>query len=112
MEQASVSKTPAWERYLALAAEVPLKHYRETMEKLGPNPGWAKTQRAFLEMIDDYLAVELKKPVEANISAHEAGGQFRVAFPHQFVRGDQGVFDYMKATMLARKAYEIGRAHV
>ncbi|MCI9457972.1 MAG: hypothetical protein HFE44_13560 [Oscillospiraceae bacterium] len=105
MEQASVSKTPAWERYLSLAAEVPLKHYRETMEKLGPNPGWAKTQRAFLEMIDDYLAVELKKPVEANISAHEAGGQFRVAFPHQFVRGDQGVFDYMKATMLARKAY-------
>ena len=106
MEQATAGtgKTPAWEKYLSLAAEAPLRHYRETMAQLGPNPGWAKAQRAFLEMIDDYLEVELKKPVEANISAHEAGGQFRVAFPHQFVRGNQQVFDYMKAIMVARKA--------
>ena len=89
MEQ---EKRPAWEAYLSLAAEEPLKHYREVLESLGTNPGWAKTQQAFLKMIDEYLSVELAKPVDANISAHEAGGQFRVAFPHQFVRGDEKVF--------------------
>lgn len=102
MEQ---TKSPAWETYLSLAAEGPLKHYREVIESLGTNPGWAKTQQAFLTMIDEYLSVELAKPVDANISAHEAGGQFRVAFAHQFVRGDEKVFSYMKETMLSRKCY-------
>lgn len=102
---ANASSVPAWEKYLSLAAEKPLAHYREVISTLGPNPGWAKVQQAFLDMIDDYLDVELAKPVEANISAHEAGGQFRVAFPHQMVRGDQRVFDYMRETMLARKRY-------
>ena len=41
------TKTPAWEKYLSLAAEEPLKHYREVVEELGPNPGWARIQQAF-----------------------------------------------------------------
>lgn len=101
----STAKTPAWEKYLSLAAEKPLAHYRKVISDLGPEPGWARAQQAFLTMIDEYLDAELKKPVEENIHTHEAGGQFRVAFPHQFVRGDKAVFDYMKSTMLARKRY-------
>lgn len=96
---------PAYERYLSLAQDEHLKHYRQVKAELGENPGWAKLQQAFLRMMEDYFAVELKKPVEENIHTHEAGGQFRIAFPHQLARGDEALFGYMKQIMEARKKY-------
>jgi hypothetical protein len=68
-------------------------------------PGWASAQQLFLQMIDDYLDAELKKDVAQNIHAHEAGGQFRIAFPHQMIRARQDVFDYMRAVMLCRQKW-------
>ncbi len=43
---------------------------------------WAKLQQCFLDMVDAYLAAETEKEIGLNIGAHEAGGQFRIAFPH------------------------------
>ena len=96
---------PAYERYLSLSAKKPLKQYRQLKEQLGEHPGWAKLQQAFLDMIKQYLEVELQKPVTLNIKAHEAGGQFRIAFAHQMARGDARVYEYMQQIMEARKKY-------
>lgn len=54
-------------------------------------------------MIEDYLHKEMAKPVEANIDAHEDGGQFRIAFPYQTVRSDKALAEYMKKMVEAVK---------
>jgi len=96
---------PMWQRYMELA-QGPLKEEYEGMIKAcGQNPGWADCQRVFLAWMDKYLSEELEKPIGLNIGAHEAGGQFRVAFAHQLVRGRDDVFAYMEKMMEARKAF-------
>ena len=83
------------EKYLALAT--PENRERYEGWKRGLPEDWAGGQAAFLRMTEEYLRKEETKPVEANIGAHEAGGQFRIAIPYLTVRDD--------AMVEARKAY-------
>lgn len=91
--------------YVDLATPENRQWYQRQMAAYQRRPGWASAQQLFLQMIDDYLDAELKKDVAQNIHAHEAGGQFRIAFPHQMIRARQDVFDYMRAVMLCRQKW-------
>lgn len=91
------------EKYLSLATPENRALYEEWKDGLSED--WAGGQAAFLRMIEDYLRKEMAKPVEANIDAHEAGGQFRIAFPYQTVRSDKALAEYMKKMVEARRAY-------
>lgn len=91
------------EKYLALATPENRKLYEDW--KRGLPEDWAGSQAAYLRMTEDYLQKEEKKPVELNIGAHEAGGQFRVAIPYLTVRDDEELKNYMKRMVEARKAY-------
>ncbi len=66
---------------------------------------WAKLQIAFLDIIDEYLAVETTKDIGANIHTHEAGGQFRIAIPHMFVRRNENTIGYMENLLKARREW-------
>lgn len=90
------------ERFLDGAKEPYRTRCKEILKE---NTGWEALQQRFLKMIDDYISVETKKPVASNIFQHEAGGQLRIAFPHQLVRGDDRLSGYMQETMEARKRY-------
>jgi hypothetical protein len=90
------------EVYLSLAKE-PWRS--EFARVLSENTDWYSLQQRFLESIDRYIGEETGKPVEKNIGSHEAGGQFRIAFPHRFVRGDKEWLGYLKALIEARKKY-------
>ena len=91
------------EKYLALAT--PENRERYEGWKRGLPEDWAGGQAAFLRMTEEYLRKEETKPVEANIGAHEAGGQFRIAIPYLTVRDDAALKEYMKKMVEARKAY-------
>lgn len=93
---------PATLSFLSLAAEEDREGALRTQEQAG---GWAGMQQAFLRMVDEYLESELRKPVEENISAHEAGGQWRIAFPHLAVRRHEGAVRRLQELMLARKRW-------
>ena len=66
---------------------------------------WVKLQGAFLSMIDEYLLAEVKKDVNENINAHEAGGHFRIAFPHLFVHRNKDTIKYMEEMIHARRLW-------
>jgi len=67
---------------------------------------WATMQRSFLRMIDAYIETELAKPVEDNVEKHEAGGQWRIAFPHLALRHDARLAERLHDLMVARKEYQ------
>ena len=92
-----MNKKPAVKSPEELEAEV-----MDLFEKSKGQAGWAVLQNGFMEMIDDYVEVELSKDPDHDINNHEAGGQWRIGFPHQAIRGDSRVGEYMKATMEAR----------
>jgi len=99
---------PATRRFLALADEDGRRRFAQLE---GEASGWAEMQQAFLKMVDAYLEFERGKPVEENINAHEAGGQWRIAFPHLAVRGDRRVAQRLGETMAARKAWTDANFH-
>jgi hypothetical protein len=90
------------EVFLELAQE---PYRSECRRLLNENKDWQALQQRFLEQIDDDLAAERAKPLDMNISSHEAGGQFRIAFPHLMVRGGNETAEYMKNLMKARKRF-------
>jgi len=94
----------ATEQFLALAGPALQDRFSKLLAEAGPG-GWATLQQTLLDLVDEYLAAELRKPVEANIDKHEAGGQWRIAFPHLMVRRDPRVAERLRDVMLARKAY-------
>ncbi|MBQ7063555.1 MAG: hypothetical protein IJM90_01505 [Firmicutes bacterium] len=91
------------EQYLAIAAP----EYRAMYDawKAGLTEDWAGLQKAFIRMTKDYLDKEIQKPLEIHIDSHEAGGQFRIAFPYQTIRSDEKLAKYMKDIVETRKAY-------
>jgi len=101
----SEEKMLMWEKYLCTCPEKDRIKYEDTIRTCGPNPDWALLQKAFLDSTDTYLDVEIGKPVEVKIKNHEAGGQFRIAFPHLMIRSREDVKEYMKALMEARRNY-------
>jgi len=93
------STKPMWQQYMDLCPEKDRVEYEKMMESCGPNPDWAVLQKAFLDGIDQYLDVEIQKPNTKNIRNHEAGGQFRIAFPHLLTRSREDVKTFMKEYM-------------
>ena len=101
----SISTKPMWENFHEGADKELFAQYEAMLADCGENPSWADYQRVFLKWVDKYLNEELEKPIELNIDKHEAGGQFRVAFGHQLIRGRDDVFKYLEDMMAARKKY-------
>ena len=81
--------------------------YKQRCEKVLADCGddWVKLQKAFLDMIDEYMDVEVKKDINLNIHTHEAGGQFRIAFPHLLVRKNDKSIKYLEDTVYARRKW-------
>ncbi|HSV26576.1 MAG TPA: hypothetical protein VLH60_01680, partial [Sedimentisphaerales bacterium] len=93
------------EKFLELAGPAYRHAFDDVLGRAGGPAGWAAAQQGFLKMVDDYVEKELLKPVEAHIGKHEAGGQWRIGFPHLAVRGDNRIAERMAATMSARKKF-------
>jgi hypothetical protein len=67
---------------------------------------WSHRQLSFLKMVDRYISDELKKPPDHQINSHEAGGAWRIAFPHVRVRTDSSsTHERMAAAMNERRKY-------
>ena len=97
---------PETEYWLEFAPPRIRERCRKNLQNLHEPDGWTTIQRSFYEVTDDYLKKELTKPADANIGLHEAGGQWRIAFPHLDVCGDTlGVADRLAETMSARKKW-------
>lgn len=101
-EKCDISAT---ELFLGLAEENIREEYKKVLGNAEAKGDWAVLQQRFLQMIDDYIDKEMEKTVESNIDKHEAGGQWRIAFPHQAVRGNSKVLECMKTHMEARRKW-------
>jgi len=67
---------------------------------------WSHRQLSFLKMVDRYISDELKKTPNYQINSHEAGGAWRIAFPHVRVRVDSSkTHERMAAVMKERRKY-------
>jgi hypothetical protein len=93
------------EKFLELAAPEYRHIFDGVLQEAQGPLGWVRAQQGFLQMVDGYIEKELTKPVEANIGKHEGGGQWRVAFPHLWVRGDGRINTRLAETMAARKKF-------
>jgi hypothetical protein len=91
------------ELYLSKAQEPHKSRCEKILRECGDD--WAKLQTAFLDIIDEYLAVEIAKDEGENIHTHEAGGQFRIAIPHMFVRRNEKTLEYMEGLLNARRKW-------
>lgn len=91
------------ESFLSLAPE----HWRRRCEEaLGAAGGqWAALQRTFLDWVDEYAKEEASRAPDYAIDSHEAGGAWRLVFPHLRVRPDAGILAHMAAVMIARRNY-------
>ncbi len=67
--------------------------------------GWSGAQRDFLEAVDAYARAEQALPPDYQVDSHEAGGHYRLLFPHSLVRGDGSILAGMKAVFAARRAW-------
>ncbi len=89
--------------FLALA---PAAWRQRCTEALAAADGdWAKLQRTFLDWVDEYARQESQRAPDYAIDSHEAGGAWRIIFPHLRVRGDAGVLAHMAAVMDARRRF-------
>lgn len=94
------------QRFLNLASAKHRHAFDLALMESGKRGGWARLQQAFLQMIDDYIEVELQKPSDGNsIDKHEAGGQWRIAFSHLSVRPGSRVLAKMADVMAARRRF-------
>lgn len=91
------------DEFLRLATPDALEWHTPLIERAAS--GWAEAQAAFLDLTDRYLEKELAKPADDNIHSHEAGGQWRIAFPHLNVRHDDRVASRLAEVMEARKRW-------
>jgi hypothetical protein len=94
----------ATERFLALARLENIEKFKDWIEE-AETGDWRQAQLAFLQLTDDYLEHELAKPASDNVQEHEAGGQWRIAFPHYESRGDPRLLKRFAETQIARKSW-------
>ncbi len=97
--------TDCRDEFLGLASPEHAEIVRSVLSDTPTAPAWAAYQQAFLQRIDAYVEDELLQPDEHMIASHEAGGQWRIGFPHFRVRGDTRIVDKMAAIAKARRAY-------
>ncbi len=90
-------------RYLNLAAPKDKAVAEEALDRAGDD--WAALQAAFLERIDAYVEEELEHEADHLIDSHEAGGAWRIGFPHSRVRGGGRIVQHMAKVMDARRRY-------
>ena len=92
--------------YLDLAEP---EHREICKDWLGDNNGdtsWEYRQLSFLNMVDRYISDEIEKSLNHRINTHEAGGRWRIAFPHVRTRTDtSAVRERMGKVMAYRKMY-------
>ena len=94
------------ELFLDLAEPEYQEISRDWLGETKGDTSWAYRQLSFLKMVDRYISDELEKPVDHRINTHEAGGRWRIAFPHIRVRmEDARVRDRIGAVMEARRKY-------
>jgi hypothetical protein len=67
--------------------------------------GWIAAQRDFLESVDAYARAELALAPDYQVDSHEAGGHYRLLFPHVRVRGGRSILSGMSAVFAARRAW-------
>ena len=84
--------------------------YREICEdwlgNINGDTSWEYRQLSFLKMVDRYISDEMEKPVSHRINTHEAGGRWRIAFPHARTRVETSAFrQRMEKVMAYRKMY-------
>jgi len=93
------------EAFLRLAAPEHQETARDWLRRGDRPDGWAHLQQAFLDMVDRYVAAEMARPADHIISCHEAGGNWRIAFPHLAVRYEPGVVEHLGKVLAARRAF-------
>jgi hypothetical protein len=67
--------------------------------------GWVRAQWDFLDAVDAYARAELALPPDYQVDSHEAGGHYRLLFPHFQVCGDASILAGMEAVLAARRAW-------
>ena len=100
-----MDKKTATERFLEKASEELQAEVKGLFDRAKGSEGWAILQQGFLEMVNGYVEKELTKPPAHDVDNHEAGGQWRIGFPHQALYGDSRISEYMNGVMNARKEY-------
>lgn len=79
---------------------------RDWLGETKGDTSWAYRQLSFLKMVDSYISDELDKPVDHRINTHEAGGRWRIAFPHVRTRvNDSKIRKRMAEVMEARRKF-------
>ena len=91
--------------FLSLAAPKDRAAVETALGGAGGRNSWAELQQAFLARIDAYVEAELPQPPDHLISSHEAGGAWRIGYPHYHTRGDRRIPEQMARIMAARRAY-------
>jgi len=89
--------------YLALAAPEHKAIVEAALAEAGDD--WAVLQSAFLDRMDAYVETELHQERDHLIDSHEAGGAWRIGFPHYHLRGDGRIVEHMARVMEARRRY-------
>ncbi len=92
---------PAKAAFLAHAAPA----RRERVDAWLADASWEARQAAFLALMDAYAHDEMARGPDHLIQFHEAGGNWRILFPHLRVRPNPEVADCLARVMAARQAY-------
>lgn len=93
------------QEFLGLAAPKDRAVVEGALGSVGEQGAWAALQQAFLARIDAYVEDELPHPADHIINSHEAGGAWRIGFPHYQTRGDGRIVEQMAKIMAARRVF-------
>ncbi len=97
--------------YLDLAEP---EHREICKDWLGDNNGdtsWEYRQLSFLNMVDRYISDEIEKSLNHRINTHEAGGRWRIAFPHVRTRTDTSAVRGRKGKGVGDRKKETGSGY-
>ncbi len=103
--------TDACTDFLACAAP-PHRQQAETWLQVPAGvPAWAAHQRAFLDMVGHFAAAEMAQPATHLVQTHEAGGNWRIVFPHLRVRPYPRGDARLASVLTARQAFTAAHYH-
>ncbi len=75
------------------------------------NGDWRDLQTAFLDRMDAYAQAEIARGADHLIAFHEAGGHWRIAFPHLQVRPNPETSAHLGRVMAARQEFVDAHYH-
>ncbi len=82
-----------------------VQHRRWQVEDWLADPSWDSRRDRFLDLIDAYAQDEIAKGPHHLIQYHEAGGNWRIIFPHLRVRPNRCVRRHLAEVVAARQRY-------